>query len=83
MQMQQTTGESLQFEIYLVAKSKDDKLDKLKVNISLHCAWPEEIWRMNYNHFVYNAGEDKDYYADVAANLRQSVREQAMSFMRG
>jgi len=38
---------------------------------------------MNYTHFVYNAGEDKDYYVDVAANLRQSVREQGMSFMRG
>ena len=28
----------MQFEIYLVAKGKDAKADKLKVNLLLHCA---------------------------------------------
>ena len=31
----------MQFEIYLVAKAKDEKPDKLKVNMLLHCAGPE------------------------------------------
>ena len=33
----------MQFEIYLVAKGKDDKADKMKVNMLLHCAGPENI----------------------------------------
>lgn len=58
----------MQFEIYLVAKSKDDKPDKLKVNMLLHCAGPEAI--EEYSHFVYNAGEDKECYADVCSKFK-------------
>ena len=32
----------MQFEIYLVAKGKDDKVYKLKVNMLLHCTGLEE-----------------------------------------
>ena len=39
------------FEIYLVAKGKDAKEDKLKVNLLLHCAGPEAI--EEYSHFVF------------------------------
>ena len=42
----------MQFKIYLVAKGKDKKLDKLKVNMLLNCAGPEAI--EEYSHFVYN-----------------------------
>ena len=40
-----------QFEIFLVAKGKDDKADKLKVNMLLHCAGLEAI--EEYSHCVY------------------------------
>ena len=33
----------MQFEIYLVAKGKDDKAEKMKVTMLLHCAGPEDI----------------------------------------
>ena len=33
----------MQFEIYLASKGKDDKADKMKVNMLLHCAGPEAI----------------------------------------
>ena len=33
----------MQFEIYLVAKGKDDKADKMNVNMLLLCAGPEAI----------------------------------------
>ena len=33
----------MQFEIYLVAKGKDDKADKMKVNMLSLCAGPEAI----------------------------------------
>ena len=33
----------MQFDIYVVAKGKDDKADKMKVNMLLHCAGPENI----------------------------------------
>ena len=48
-----------------MAKSKDidDKPDRLKVNMLLHCAGPEAI--EEYSYFVYNVGEDKECYADV------------------
>ena len=39
------------FEIYFVAKGKDAKEDKLKVNLLLHCAGPEAI--EEYSHFVF------------------------------
>ena len=58
----------MQFEIYLVAKSKDDKPDKLKVNMLLHCAGPEAI--EEYSHFVYNGREDKECYADVCSKFK-------------
>ena len=53
----------MQFQIYLVAKGKDDKADKLKVNMLLHCAGPEAI--EEYCHFVFTDEEDKDCYQDV------------------
>ena len=40
----------MQFEIYLVAKRKDDKGDKLKVKMLL-CVGPEAV--DEYSHFVY------------------------------
>ena len=58
----------MQFEIYLVAKSKDDKPDKLKLNMLLHFARPEAI--EEYSHFVYNTGEDKECYADVCSKFQ-------------
>jgi len=58
----------MQFEIYLVVKSKDNKPDKLKVNMFLHCAGPEAI--EEYSHFVCNAGEDKECYGDVCSKLK-------------
>ena len=53
----------MQFEIYLVAKGKDDKAGKLKVNMLLHCAGPEAI--EEYSHFVFTDEEDNDCYQDV------------------
>lgn len=53
----------MQFEIYLIAKGKDDKADKLKVNMLLNCAGPEAI--EGYSHFVFTDEEDKDRYQDV------------------
>ena len=47
----------MQFEIYVVAKDKDDKADKLKVNMLLHCTGPEAI--EEYSHFVFTIAEDK------------------------
>ena len=42
----------IQFEIYLVAKAKDEKPDKLKVKMLPHCAGSEAI--EEYSHFVFN-----------------------------
>ena len=47
----------MQFEIYLVAKGKDDLVDKLKVNMLLHCAASEAI--EEFSHFVFTDEEDK------------------------
>ena len=47
----------MQFEIYLAAKGKDDKEDKLKVNMLLHCTGPEAI--EEYSHFVFTIEEGK------------------------
>ena len=70
MLMQQTTEKFLmQFEINLVAKGKDSKPDKLKVNLLLNCAGPEAI--EEYSHFVYNEGEDKECFADVCSKLKE------------
>ena len=59
----------MQFEIYLVAKGKDDKADKLKVNMLLHCAGPEAI--EEYSHFVFTDEEDKDCYQDVCRKFEE------------
>lgn len=59
----------MQFEIYLVAKGKDEKPDKLKVNMLLNCAGPEAI--EEYSHFVYNEGEEKENYADVCKKFKE------------
>ena len=59
----------MQFEIYLVAKGKDEKPDKLKVNMLLNCAGPEAI--EEYSHFVYNVGEEKENYADVCKKFKE------------
>ena len=59
----------MQFEIYLVAKGKDEKLDKLKVNMLINSAGPEAI--EEYSHFVYNEGEEKGNYADVCKKFKE------------
>ena len=59
----------MQFEIYLVAKAKDEKPDKLKVNMLLHCAGPEAI--EEYSHFVFNAGESNERYDDVCKKFKE------------
>ena len=59
----------MQFEIYLVAKGKDDEADKLKVNMLLHCAGPEAI--EEYSHFVFTDEEDKDCYQDVCRKFEE------------
>ena len=70
----------MQFEIYLMAKSKNDKLDKLKVNMLLHCAGPEA---KNIVILFTMLEKTKNIMRMFAANLRHSVRKQGMSFMRG
>ena len=47
----------MQFEIYLVAKGKDDKADKLEVNMLLHFAASEAI--EEFSHFVFTDKKDK------------------------
>ena len=47
----------MQFEIYLVVKGEDDKADKLKVNMLLHCAASEAI--KEFSHFVFTDEGDK------------------------
>ena len=54
----------MQFEIYLVAKGKDDKEDKLKVNLLLNCVGPGAI--EEYSHFVYNEGESNESFKDMS-----------------
>ena len=44
----------MQFEIFLVAKGKDEKPDKLKVNLLLNCAGADAI--EEFSHFVFNEG---------------------------
>ncbi|XP_048582219.1 uncharacterized protein K02A2.6-like [Nematostella vectensis] len=62
----------MQFEIYLVAKGKDDKGDKLKVNLLLNCAGPSAI--EEYSHFVYTAGESNESYGDVCRKFHELCR---------
>ena len=59
----------MKFEIYLVAKGKDAKADKLKVNMLLHCAGPEAI--EEYSHFVFTDEEDKDCYQDICGKFEE------------
>ena len=67
----------MQFEIYLVAKGKDEKPDKLKVNMLLNCAGPEAI--EEYSHFVYSEGEEKENRMQMyARNLRDSAKKPGM-----
>ena len=47
----------MQFEIYLVGKGKDDKVDKLKVKMLLLCVGPEAV--DEYSHFVYTGEKRK------------------------
>ena len=59
----------MQFEIYLVAEAKDEKPDKLKVNMLLHCAGPEAIEECS--HFVFNEGESNECYDDVCKKFKE------------
>ena len=59
----------MQFEIYLVAKGKDDKEDKLKVNLLLNCAGTGAI--EEYSHFVYNEGESNESFKDVCRKFEE------------
>lgn len=59
----------MQFEIYLIAKEKDGKAEKLKVNMLLNCAGPEAI--EEYSHFIYNGEESNECYADVCTKFKQ------------
>ena len=59
----------MQFEIYLVAKGKDEKPDKLKVNMPLHCAGPEAI--EEYSHFVFNEGESNERYERYCKKFKE------------
>ena len=48
----------MQFEIYLVGKGKDDKVDKLNwVKMLLLCVGPEAV--DEYSHFVYTGEKRK------------------------
>ena len=59
----------MQFEINLVAKAKDEKPDKLKVNMLLYCAGSEAI--EEYSYFVFNAGENNGCYDDVFKKFKE------------
>ena len=59
----------MQFEVYLVAKGKDEKPFWLKVNVLLNCAGPEAIEK--YSHFVYNEEEEKENYPDVCKKFKE------------
>ena len=59
----------MQYEIYLVAKAKDEKPDKLKLNVILHCAGPKAIEK--YSHFVFNVGESNECYDDVCKKFKE------------
>ena len=59
----------MQFNIYLVAKGKDEKPDKIKVNLLLNCAGPEAI--EEYSHFEFREGEDNECYEDVCKKFKE------------
>ena len=62
----------MRFEIYLVAKGTDDKTEKLKVTMLLHCAGPNSIDK--YSYFVYTNDEEKKAIMISVANSRNCVR---------
>ena len=66
----------MQFEIYLVAKGKDEKPDKLKVNKLLNCAGPEAI--EEYSHFGEEKEKRKKTMPMYGRNLRNSAKEPGM-----
>ena len=68
----------MQFEIYLVAKSKDNKPEKLNYFTVLD---PKRL--KNIVILFTMLEKTKNVMRMFAANLRHSVREQGMSFMRG
>ena len=57
----------IQFEIFLVAKTKDEKPDKLKINLLLNCAGANAIEK--FSHFVFNEGESRESYEVVSQKL--------------
>ena len=59
----------MQFQIYLLAKAKDEKADKIKVNMLLHCAGPQAV--EEDSHFVFNAGESNECYDDVCKKFKE------------
>lgn len=50
-------------------KGKDEKLDKLKVNMLFNCVGFEVI--EEYSYFVYNEGEEKENYVDVCKKFKE------------
>ena len=66
----------MQFEIYLVAKGKDEKPDKLKVNILFNCAGPEAI---EETVILFTMKEKRRKTMPMyARNLRNSAKEPGM-----
>lgn len=64
-----------------MAKAKDEKPDKLKVDILLHCAGPEAI--EEYSHFVFNEGKrNVQCYENVCAKFKELCEELGMFSMR-
>ena len=71
----------MQFEIYLVAKGKGEKPDKLKVNILLRCAGLEAI--EEYSLFVLKEGESKECYTDVCKKFKEPCEGGGMLSVNG
>lgn len=57
----------MHFQIYLVAKGKDEASDKIKVNLLLNCAGADAI--EEYSHFNFDEDEDKECYEDVCGKF--------------
>jgi hypothetical protein len=70
----------MRFEIYLIAKEKDEKPDKFKVNLLLNCAGSEAI--EEYSHFVYNEEEVMRATKMCVRNSKSCAEEQEMLYMR-
>ena len=67
----------MQFEIYLVAKAKDEKTDKLKVNMLLYCAGPEAI--QDYSHFVFNTVESNECEGERIDNFVSELKRLSLT----